>query len=181
MLFRSKVWLVPKTGVTTPDPDTQTDWIWLQEDTGLLTLAAGSQVIIRICGAKTVSNYLGKMSVVISRDARRASLGPDQKPYQTHASPFPSSPGGSQSLVMYHTPAWQPPVTAAGSWWWNLGSATIVTAPPDPPPAAIHDSYGVIAAITTGPAGAGIDPHAPGALPTYYLTYSHDPDMDVNC
>ena len=171
ILQRSKVWLQATT--TPPQPDNPGAWSQLEQDTSLLILDAGDQVMVRICGATTVSGYVGKVTAVVARDAKKASQGPNGKPFQTHGSPFPLSPGSTQSLVIYHTANWQAP-SAAGSWVQSLGTVSITTPPPNNPPPGFHDSYSVIVAISAGPGN-------PGTGPTEFFTYSHDPDMDVNC
>jgi hypothetical protein len=167
LLLQSKVWLTATN--TSPNPDVATDWQYLESDTSLLTLNAGDQVFFRVCGGSGVTTgFQARLTTIIARNTGRASKRGNGKPFQTRASPFALA-NTQQSCVIFDTfnPPFQPP-SAAGSWVQGPVTVAFTTPPPNPKPPNFHDSYSCVLAVTVGG-------------PSATLTYSHDPDMDVNC
>jgi hypothetical protein len=167
VLLQSEVWLMANT--SSPNPDTAANWHRLEQDTSLLTLDVGDQVWIRVCGATPMAGYTARVTTSIARNAARASHRGNGKPYQVRASPFPIAPGSTLSCAVFDTinPTYQPP-SQAGSWVQAPLIVTFTTPPPAVKPPGFHDSYSSVVAVTlVGPNGT--------------QTYSHDPDMDVNC
>ena len=81
---------------------------------------------------------------------------------------------GTQSRGVYEDPTYRPP-RPAGSWLQELGAVTFQTTPPYPKPPGFHDAYSVTVALTAGLGQPG------NADPAALRTYSHDPDMNVDC
>lgn len=177
---RSKVWL--QTSSSDPGQDSPGDWSLKQASSdGPLQLAPQDQVWIRVQGLNTTSAWVARLTTVLSRHSARATQNANtHKPYQTRGSPFPDPLSSNQSCVLYdfENETYQA-ISSGGSWLEKLGAVTFTTPPPVPAPDGFHDSYSVIVAVTAGlgaQAGQGQNTD-----PTGVATYSHDPDMDVQC
>jgi len=199
VLLCSKAWLQPSaTAPTAPNYDVSGAWTLKQEDTGdpliLQGGTQGDQIVIRVLGLNTQTNangtWLARLTVVVSRDTARTikNAADNNKPYQTRASPFPSGslvPLNTQSCVIYdyENLNYQPVNSGTGtgttsiSWIQPLGAAQLTTQFQSNKPAEYGDAYAVIAAVTVGQGAAG----GQNADPTNLKTYSHDPDMNVQC
>jgi len=185
-LLRSKVWLK----ANTPNPDVvatdyaniKTNWQVLCPDDGdALQLAVQDQVWIRVQGLNITTDWVARLTVLVSRDTKRAAKNPanSNRRYQTRASPFPSgqlAPLNNQSCVLYdfEHPTYQS--IQSGSWLQPLGTVTFTTPTGNGRPTPFLDKYSVIVAIT-----AGLGPVSEGGDPTNLRRYAHDPDMDVQC
>lgn len=193
-LLCSKAWLQPT--VAAPGYDVSSDWELKQEDTGdPLTLQGGTQgdqIVVRVLGLNTEANangtWLLRLSVVVSRDTPRAMRdnATPPKPYQTRASPFPMSGLPDQPCVTYeyenlnYQPMNSGPNTATSySWIQPLGQANLITTVFEGgKPEGYYDAYSVIVAVTVGQ-GLANGQNTPD--PINIRTYSHDPDMNVQC
>jgi hypothetical protein len=178
LLLQSKVWLKQAAANNpSPNPDTATDWVFLQEDDGpAVTLGNGDIVWIRYWGLN-VSGYVARQTAICARNAKRATRVGNNKPTQMRASPFPLGTT-QQSCALFDTmnPLFQSPGTG-GSWVMSLGVVTFITTPPTAPPpvpANFHDSYSLVVALTVGQGQAGNN------APSGAITYAHDPEFDVD-
>jgi hypothetical protein len=174
LLQQSQVWLKQANPAVTPNPDTATDWVFVQKDDGpAIQCVVNDQVWMRTAGLN-MTGFAARMTTIVARDARKASKGANGKPFQQRASPFPLD-GTQQSCVLYDTvnPTYQA-ASAAGSWVQQLGTVTFLSAPPPPAPPRFNDSYSLIVALTAGVGSAG-----EGGLGNV-RTYAHDPEFDVD-
>lgn len=171
VLQQSKTWL--KATVANPDANTAGDWASVSNtaDQTALQLAMGDQVWVRVWGANT-SGYCARITIVVARDTGQATKGPNNKPLQQRASPFPLG-STTQSCVLYDTddPIYQAPV--GGSWVTELGPVTFVTTPPNRGQ-QITDAYKMVVAATVGQGSAG-DTDLRSVT-----TYSHDPEFEID-
>jgi hypothetical protein len=187
-LTRSKVWL--QSTSASPNWDSPADWTVTQADSGnALSIKGGGtapdQAVVRIQGLNTSPDsngtWLVRLSAVIARNTPGAlkDNSPGKKPYQNLASPFPLGMT-TQPCVTYEfeNMNYQPVAQGASSWVQPLGTATLTTTSfPNGKPANYHDAYSLVVAITAGQGAAG----GQDGDPTNIRTYSHDPDMDVQC
>jgi hypothetical protein len=107
------------------------------------------------------------------------------KPYQTRASPFPMKGSLTEPCVLYdlenhtyQTGNKLPPGGTSTFWTQPWGLASLTTEfESGTMPANYYDAYAVIVAVTVGQgsvAGQDFDP-------ANVMTFSHDPNMDVQC
>ena len=166
-LQQSKVWF-QWNGTTPLDPDSASQWTLLEGDSDLLTLNLNDQVIIRACPTTALTGYTARLTIIIARDKSRATHQANGKAFQKVASPFALS-GTQQACTIFDTinPPMQAP-NGNGSWYSQTPPVTLKTTKPGNAPPNFHDSYSVIVAFTLAGGGSTV-------------TYSHDPDMDVNC
>jgi hypothetical protein len=177
-LQQSQVWFKQSDPTNpTPNPDLATDWTSPSDDNeGPLTAVLNDQIWMRIQGLNMAGGtpFCARITVIVARDARKASKGNNGKALQQRASPFVLS--GQQSCVLYDTenPIYQAP-SAAGSWVTKLGAVTFTTPPPPPPvPPNFHDAYSMIVAATVGQGQPG------NSDPTNVRTYAHDPEFEID-
>lgn len=167
-LLTSKVWLQPATGVTAPDPNRSSDWVFFERDKQHLNfdLTTTPTLWVRVVDANQQNdNFNARITILMGRNDQKHATQPMSSPIvnpSVVAGPLciwdTLTPGGSVFVPASTTPGGG----TVASWLMALGVANQGSSANGP-----ENNYIFLVAATV--------------IGTRSLTFSHDPDMDITC